>query len=120
MNNNYNKRNISIQFLRFILCFLIVFGHLSIVRNKYEKYLYMRYHVPTFIFLAFYFYYPILACRNINKIISRFQRLLIPYIIWPSLIFILHNISSKAFKLKRFEGKLPIKYLYLQILIGII
>lgn len=87
-------------------------------KEEYEKYLYMRYHVPTFIFLAFYFYYPILACRNINKIISRFQRLLIPYIIWPSLIFILHNISSKAFKLKRFEGKLPIKYLYLQILIG--
>ncbi len=79
---------------------------------------YKLYHVPTFILISFYFYYRTLHGRIIAKIIARFQRLFIPYIIWPIIIFLINNISFKLFSVGICKKELVIKDIYIQILIG--
>jgi len=115
-----NKTNVSIQLLRFLLCFWVVIIHCTYVKPKYKKYMFRGFHVPTFIFIAFYFYYPLLSKRNIIKIISRFQRLLIPYLLWPIIQLIILHLSLKKFKfgVMNFINQLSLKKIYLQILIG--
>jgi len=96
--NKFKKKiNLGIQILRFLLCFWIIIIHCSHVKKNHKKYLGKGFHVPTFIFLSFYFYYPTIAKKDINKVISRFQRLLIPYILWPLIRLIL---SLKKYKNK--------------------
>ena len=110
--------NFGIQLLRFLLCFWIVIVHCSPIRVQYRRYLFKGFHVPTFILIAFYFYYSILSKRNIARIKARFQRLLIPYIIWPTLIFILKKIPLKFFQIGKYKSNLALKYLYIQFLLG--
>ena len=100
------KTHLGIQVLRFLLCFWVVIIHCSFVEKEHRKYLCKNFHVPTFFVLSFYFYYPIISSKNIEKIISRFQRLLLPYIFWPFAGLIL---VSKKFRLKD---------IFLQLLIG--
>lgn len=50
------------------------------------------FHVSCFCFISFYFTYNIFSNRNIIKVKKRLERLLIPYILWPIIIFIIHNI----------------------------
>ena len=111
-NNKFKstKINLGIQVLRALLCFWVVIIHCSIVKKEHEKYLYKNFHVPTFFFLSFYFYYPIISTKNIGKIFSRFERLLLPYIFWPlvKLIFIIKNIFEK----------IQLKNVLIQLLIG--
>ena len=118
MKKSKSNINLGLQLLRFLLCFWIVIVHLTTIKKQHKKYMHRGFHIPSFILLAFYFYYPILQNQNISKITIRFQRLTIPYIFWPTLIFILHNTSIKTFRLKYFQPKLPINYLYLQLLLG--
>ena len=102
--------NLGFQLLRFLLCFWIVVCHCSRIRKEHRKYLNRAYHVPTFIVLSFYFYYPVISKKNTDKVISRFQRLLIPYIFWPSFISIL--------RLTKPNVEVSLKNYCLQLLIG--
>jgi len=112
-----------IQILRMLLSLWIVLGHCCIIRNKIliillkDKY----FHVPIFLIISFYFFYDKLNFRSINKIKIRFERLLIPYLIYPIIIFILNrvffintdfNIHYRKVKLFHF-----IKQLFLQFII---
>ena len=101
-----------------ILCFWIVFNHCSIIKKQHLKYLTRSFHVPTFILLCFFFYFHIISRRNIPKIISRFQRLSIPFILWPIIILLINNFLISKFSLGQFETKLTIKDFFIQILIG--
>ena len=96
----YLKRNkihnLGLDILRMILCFWIILLHCSNVKKEHIYFLYGRpIHVPTFVFISFYFFYKNLSSRDISKIILRFQRLLIPYIIWPLIILIINFIFIK-------------------------
>jgi len=102
--------NLGIQILRFLLCYWIVLVHCSDVKAEHGKYLYKGFHVPTFMLLSFYFYYSILSNKIIDKVISRFQRLLIPYIFWP--------LFRVIFRIKGPDGEFTIKNHFLQLLIG--
>ena len=119
-NKQNNKTNLGIQFLRFLLCFWIVVSHCSYIKPKHKKYIHKGFHVPTFMFIAFYFYYPILSKRIISKIVSRFQRLLVPYLFWPILKIIFRNLSLKNFinGIISFIKEISSKKLFLQVLIG--
>ena len=88
---NENNLNLGIEILRILLSFWVVTVHCYYSRNNYVKLFYkkIKFHVPTFIFISFYFYYNKLSKRSINKIIQRFKRLLIPYIIWALLILLI-------------------------------
>lgn len=77
-----------------------------------------KFHVPTFMFISIFFFEKILYKRNINKIKQRFIRLLIPYIIWPSLTFIFNNLAFKIFEFNRFNRELTLIEFIYQILFG--
>lgn len=112
--------NIGIQLLRMILCFWVVCYHCLRVRNKIICNIIFRkvFHVPTFMFISFYYLFDNLYKRNINKIKNRFIRLLIPYLIWPILIWIINNLLIVSIKFNRFNRFLSLYDLYIQFLIG--
>ena len=85
------NRNLGLELLRVILCFLVILFHYLRIENEYLKNIIKIkiFHVPTFIFISFYFLYENLCERNINKIKSRFKRLLISiqFSIFYSVVF---------------------------------
>lgn len=120
MDNKHKKRNLNIELLRTFLSLWIVILHCSKISKKWKRYILKGFHVPTFFLISFYFYYPILSQRLKTKIISRFQRILVPYIFWPIITFILNNfllkIASKG--IYKGKGKLTFKDIYIQFLFG--
>ena len=112
------KIYLGIEILRTLLCFWIVLFHCSNYKKKHYKYFWRLFHVPTFFVISFYFYYPLLHKRMIEKIKMRFQRLAIPYFLWPILIFFLNNIKIKAFVIEKLAKKISLKDLFTQIILG--
>ena len=115
-STNLNNKNINlgIQILRMILCFWVLCFH-CLAKKKINYFLFYItktkfFHVPCFAFMSFYFSSKIFINRNIIKLKNRLERLLIPYILWPSIIFIIHNIIHKR--------KLSFNLLKLQLLLG--
>ena len=113
-NQNYN---LGIELLRMLLCFWVLINHCCIIRNKTIKKLFFirPFHVPTFVIISFYFFYKTVSNRDVNKIKQRFERLLIPYFIWPIIIFIINNILFYFWKI---DKKVRLKLLIIQLLIG--
>jgi hypothetical protein len=68
--------------------------------------------------MSFYFYYNTLKVKSIIKIKQRFQRILIPYIIWPTFVFIFNKIIINIFGFTKFQRKLKLKDLVLQLIFG--
>ena len=98
--------NLGIQIMRALLCLWIVIKHCSTFRKNHKKYLSKDFHVPTFFLLSFYFYYPIIFKKNIEKVISRFQRLSIISLKYP-----IAEISLKNCCLQILLGS-PIHYIF--------
>ena len=69
--------------------------------------------------LSFFFYYNHISIKNIRKIIQRFQRLLIPYLIWPFIFFLKNNIGLKLFGNTIYGRYLSTKDYFIQIIIGV-
>ena len=112
------ERNLGIELLRMLLSYWIIVIHVlsfEKLRRKIERH---NYHVPCFVFISFYFLYKILTAKNIYIIKKRFERLLIPYFIWPSIIWIFNNIIFIIFGDNRFERMLTLYDFKIQILVG--
>ena len=106
MKNAEKKVNIGIQILRMISCIWVVSNHCYYSKNNKMLHFYLtskNFHVPIFMFLSFYFYYKHLNDKNIKKIKMRFNRLLIPYLIWPLIFLISNNIWHKIFGIGNFK-----------------
>lgn len=115
-----SKTILGIQILRMILSLWVVVIHCcSYHYIKKKKILKLSLHVPTFLILSFFFLYRHLINRNINKIKQRFERLLIPYFIYPIVVFINNNIICKLFQKEIYNNTIPIKYLIDQLIFGI-
>lgn len=97
------KINIGLASLRIYLSFLVVTTHCYSPGATIRKYLIIKnlicnwFHVPAFYIMSFYFSYKLFKSKDITKIKIRFQRLLIPYFIWPIIIWLLHNLISSLF-----------------------
>ena len=110
------KIYIGIEFLRIFFSFNILLYH-CLNRSIYKKKLYIinksivAKGLNTFFIIAFYFSYDLFSSKNITLIKRRFQRLLIPYIIWPMIIYI---CQKSHFIIKYYE----LKILFYQFLIG--
>ena len=117
INMNYkniekNNINLGIQILRTILCFWVLSFH----NNEKGKIYYFIFfitsrkffHVPCFSFISFYFSYNIFFLKNITKTKNRLERLLIPYILWPIVIFVINNIFNNNEPISLYELKLQI------------
>lgn len=97
MNKSKDRQKINlegIQILRMFLSLWIVLIHCCNIRNNILRILLMDkvLHVPIFLIISFYFFYDKLYFRSINKIKIRFERLLIPYLIYPIFIIILNHV----------------------------
>ena len=119
--NSKQNYNIFIALLRMYLSFIVVNAHcftpsIYISKRKYIlKILKNRTHVPTFFIISFYFCHDLLISKNIQKIKHRFERLIIPYLLWPIIIWIINkclifffdwknNISFKELKMQLLAG----------------
>lgn len=122
MDNKLKKEleiNYGIQILRLCLSYLILQFHCynqALTKNKLLIFLVQSFHfyVPTFYIISFYFSYKKIKVKNIYKIKLRLKRIFIPYIIWPSLFFIMNNINIYIPK----EQKYRYKDLFIQFLTG--
>lgn len=91
--------NIGIQILRMIMSFFIILFHCFNIRLTKIQIIIIIYnagtiYVSTFYLISYFFSYKTLKLKNINGIKLRLERFLIPYIIWPILIFLSNNILN--------------------------
>ena len=96
------KFNIGFAILRIYLSFLVVTTHCFEPDATTRKKIVMRIirnavHVPNFYLMSFYFCYNLFKSKNIRKIKIRLQRLLIPYFVWPIIIWSINNLLSFFF-----------------------
>ena len=118
VKKNYN---IGIEILRVIMLFWVILYHCFRTNNTnlYNIIILKRFHVPTFMFISFYYFYQLLNLKNINKIKDRLIRLLIPYILWPLIIWCFNNILYIFFHFNRYNRKLNLIDFIYQIVYGI-
>ena len=110
-----------IQILRMFLSLWIVLVHCCDIRNIILKKLLLnkQFHVPIFFIISFYFFYDKLYLKSLNKIKIRFERLLLPYIIYPIIILVLNNVFFIDYNLNLPYKKLALFDFIKQIVFGI-
>ena len=88
--------NIGIELLRIILSFLIVVYHIHSRKKKNFilnfTFDFLGFYTSTFFVMSFYFSFKSLSSKVIIIIKQRLQRIILPYIIWPIIIFLENNI----------------------------
>ena len=96
--------------------FIILFYHC--MNRRFYKQIFIKFIIDvvelglyTFFILSFYFSYNSFTSKRINKIKERFKRLLIPYVIWPIIIYTQANSFNK-------KAHILFKFLIYQLLIG--
>jgi fucose 4-O-acetylase-like acetyltransferase len=118
-NSKVKRRNVGLELLRALLCFWVIIFHFLISTNNIASSVKRkRYHVPCFFFISFFYLYPAIKDKNIAKMKLRLQRLLIPYLIWPFIIFIINNALFLLFKNNQFHSYLFLYDLKIQLLLG--
>ena len=123
IKNVVKKNNFKASFaiLRMYLSFVVVNIHLfnpktSKIKNKYIiRFIKNSLSVPIFYLMSFYFSSKIFIKIERNKLTLRFERLLIPYFIWPIIILLINRIFNIAYKLNLKDSLNDIK---LQFLLG--
>jgi len=87
------KRNYGIEILRMIMAFLVIIEHCYKPKNNNLQKIAnsLKFHVPTFLIISFYYLNNNLVNRKIGKIKERLKRLLIPYLFYPIIIYIFYN-----------------------------
>lgn len=115
-DRHINKKiNYSFQLLRLILSVWVVIHHYYQYSYLYRKGLFP---VPTFMIMSFFFYYNILIKKDIIKIKQRFQRILIPYIIWPIILWIVNNTLLELFEFSIYDKKIYLNDFIYQLIFG--
>ena len=98
--------NFGFALLKNYLAFDVIISHCFYTRTKQSDTILFitrrrKIHVPSFFILSFYFNYNTLISYDIKKKINRIIRLLIPYILWPIIIFVFCNLNSNYTKFKK-------------------
>ena len=114
---NSKQLYLGIEILRMLFAFIILFFHCrsrKIYSASFMAYLIevVDVGVALFFIISFYFSYNSFSSKKINKIKERLKRLIIPYVIWPIIIY----FQRASFKIINIKKKL--KFLIYQILIG--
>ena len=120
IGNEKRKYNIFLAILRVYLSFNVINSHClsspPILMNKYIiGILRNNMHVPIFFLISFYFSHKLFLSKDIEKIKKRFERLLIPYLVWPIIIWIVNNFLYYTFKL---NFKISLNDLKIQLMTG--
>ncbi len=112
-----SQRNIGLEILRMFLCFRIILLHYYSGKKKFIIKL-KKNQVSTFFFISFYFLFPIISKRNTRKMKLRLERLFLPYIIYPNIVWIINNLMFLVIKFNRFNRLLTLNELILNLLVG--
>ena len=113
--------NYGLSILKTILSFYVVKTHClkrSTIENKILLYILGKdrgIHVPSFFNMSFYFNYKCLISKDPERNRKRFERLLIPYIFWPIIVFSINKFSGKYYKSFL---EYPFKKIIIQIILG--
>lgn len=88
-----NKINYGVEILRMIMAFLVILEHFYRPQNNIIKKIRnsLKFHVPTFLIISFYYLNNNLVNLKVDKIKERLKRLLIPYLIYPIIIYFVYN-----------------------------
>jgi len=119
-NIKENKLNYGLAILKAYLSFKVIIIHffkinstnnkiiLNIVTNKISP-------VPSFFIISFYFMCNNLLSLKFKLLLKRLERLLIPYIIWPNIMWVVNTILKN-----KYDDKNPYTFeiLKLQLLYG--
>ena len=97
--------NYGLAILKVILAFLVVKAHTfksNTTNNKIILYITKEraLHVPSFFIMSFYFICKNLLSLDIKIIFNRLLRLIIPYIIWPIIIWEINHLWNVKFNTK--------------------
>ena len=99
--------DIGLSILRPFLSFFVIMSHCynyqiaqGAWRRFYQNADRFLFHVPIFFLMSFYFSYKTVVSRNYVKQMKRLERLLIPYIIWPIILFFLNYILKRIIIVK--------------------
>lgn len=121
-NVNYRKKKIyyGLSILKVILALDVINSHCfnkKSTNNKFILYLTKRrrIHVPSFVIMSFYFTHNVFTYPDFKIKYKRFERLLVPYIGWPLIIFITNN-TLYYFRMRNYY--IPFKLLLYQIIIA--
>lgn len=117
---NHINKNLGIQLLRTLLSFWVILDHCisKKIKMEFDFFFKNRLHVPCFILISFFFSYKTITERNIIKIRKRFERLLIPYIVYPIIILLINNILFIFFKINFCGNKYTLHDLIIQLILG--
>ena len=119
MKNKTKRIYLGLEILRMFFSFTILFFHclnkriysLNFLNNLSEV---VSVALTTFFIMAFYFSYNSFISKNIDKIKGRFKRLLIPYILWPIIIY----LQKTIYNYKHRKKEKLFRILIYQIIIG--
>lgn len=113
-NFDNKKRNIFLALLRMYCSFLVVNAHYyKPSQNIIKNILYNSIHVPIFFIMSFYFCLNLFKSKNLQKIKLRYERIIIPYFIWPIIMWFFNNF---LFFILKFNIKFySVNYLLLKI-----
>ena len=117
------KKNINygLAVLKSILAFYVIRSHClprNSTKNAILFYILVKrrnIHVPSFFIMSFFFNYKCFISNDTKRKVNRFERIIIPYIFWPFIIFPLNFVFGKFFKLKL---EYSIKKLIFQLILG--
>lgn len=124
INNQGRKKNIynfnfGIELFRIILSFLIVVYHIHSKEKKSPllnfSLSFLPFYTSSFFFMSFYLSFKYLASKNVITTKERLQRIAIPYIIWPIIIFLENNVYKYIYY---HHKKYSIKDLIFQLVVG--
>lgn len=120
IKSKISQRNLGLEVLRMILCFwVLVFHCKNKAYNKTLNYIVKKkFHVPCFFFISFFYFFPIIKERNSLKMKLRLERLFIPYILWPTIIWFINNIEYLVINTNRFGRFLQLIELQNQLITG--
>ena len=114
-HNNYNnlipkKFNYGLGILKLLLAFDVIRSHnFNIMTTKNNILLFLlkskKIHVPCFFILSFNFVHKELISSNIKIYLKRIERLLIPYLFWPIILFLLNICLKKIFNIQAYSLK---------------
>ena len=110
--------NFGIELLKSTLYFFILVYHCydqNLSENKILKIILdaIPLYYPALCLIFFYFSYSHLTNKNLIQIQKRFLKLIVPYIIWPSIFYLINYLSTD-----RRTIKYTFKDLLIQIIIG--
>ena len=116
------KYNYGLGFLKVYLSLTVVISHCCKRETTKNKFIFLifvkkrKIHVPAFFILSFYFMHDHFISLKIKTFLRRLERLIIPYLGWPIIIYALNNgIFNRLIKN---NNKYSIKDLKNQILWG--